>query len=106
MSALLPTVSGKSSKASKPVAKSVPATPAAANAAAASFAALTAKLDYMSALDVDNIRRAYRFADEAHLGQLRNSGEPYITHPIAVAQQCAEWKLDAVALMADRKSVV
>jgi GTP pyrophosphokinase len=34
------------------------------------------------------------------LGQLRNSGEPYITHPIAVAQQCAEWKLDAQALMA------
>ncbi len=75
-------------------------TPAAANAAAASFAALTAKLDYMSAADVDSVRRAYRFADEAHLGQIRNSGEPYITHPIAVAQQCAEWKLDAQALMA------
>ncbi|MBC7719879.1 MAG: bifunctional (p)ppGpp synthetase/guanosine-3',5'-bis(diphosphate) 3'-pyrophosphohydrolase [Chitinophagaceae bacterium] len=77
-----------------------PQTPAAANAAAASFAALTAKLDYMTPTDVDNVRRAYRFADEAHLGQLRNSGEPYITHPIAVAQQCAEWKLDAQALMA------
>jgi len=74
--------------------------PAAANAAAASFAALTAKLDYMSAEDVDNVRRAYRFADEAHLGQIRNGGLPYITHPIAVAQQCAEWKLDAQALMA------
>ena len=73
---------------------------AAANAAAASFAALTAKLDYMTVTDVDNVRRAYRFADEAHLGQLRNNGEPYITHPIAVAQQCAEWKLDAQALMA------
>lgn len=75
-------------------------TPAAANAAAASFAALTAKLDYLSPADVDNIRRAYRFADEAHLGQIRNGGLPYITHPIAVAQQCAEWKLDAQALMA------
>jgi guanosine-3',5'-bis(diphosphate) 3'-pyrophosphohydrolase len=75
-------------------------TPAAANAAAASFAVLTAKLDYMSTADVDNVRRAYRFADQAHLGQIRNSGEPYITHPIAVAQQCAEWKLDAQALMA------
>ena len=75
-------------------------TPAAANAAAASFAALTAKLDYMSAEDVNNIRRAYRFADEAHLGQIRNGGLPYITHPVAVAQQCAEWKLDAQALMA------
>ena len=75
-------------------------TPAAANAAAASFAVLTAKLDYMTQPDVDNVRSAYKFADEAHLGQLRNSGEPYITHPIAVAQQCAEWKLDAQALMA------
>ena len=75
-------------------------TPAAANAAAASFAALTAKLDYLSGADIDNVRQAYRFADQAHLGQLRNSGEPYITHPIAVALQCAEWKLDAQALMA------
>ena len=74
--------------------------PAAANAAAASFAALTAKLDYLSGADIENVRQAYRFADEAHLGQLRNSGEPYITHPIAVALQCAEWKLDAQALMA------
>ena len=74
--------------------------PAALNAAAASFAALTARLDYLDAEDTDQVRRAYRFADEAHLGQLRNSGEPYITHPIAVAAQCAEWKLDAQALMA------
>ena len=76
------------------------AIPAAANAAAASFAALTAKLDYLGAADVESVRQAYRFADEAHLGQLRNSGEPYITHPIAVAQQCAQWKLDAQELMA------
>ena len=75
-------------------------TPAATNAAAASFAALTTKLDYLSAADIENVRQAYRFADQAHLGQMRNSGEPYITHPIAVAQQCAEWKLDAQALMA------
>ncbi len=74
--------------------------PAALNAAAASFAALTARLDYLSAEDAEQVRRAYRFADEAHLGQLRNSGQPYITHPIAVAAQCAEWKLDAQALMA------
>jgi GTP pyrophosphokinase len=74
--------------------------PAAANAAAASFAGLTAKLDYLSPSDLEQVRQAYKFADEAHLGQLRNSGEPYITHPIAVAAQCAEWKLDAQALMA------
>ena len=46
------------------------------------------------------MREAYRFADEAHLGQFRASGEPYITHPIAVAGLCAEWKLDAQAIMA------
>ena len=74
--------------------------PAAANAAAASFATLTERLDYLAPIDLEQVRLAYRFADEAHLGQLRNSGEPYITHPIAVAAQCAEWKLDAQALMA------
>ena len=73
---------------------------AAINATAASFAGLTAKLDYLSAADIEQVRLAYRFADEAHLGQLRNSGEPYITHPIAVAAQCADWKLDVQALMA------
>lgn len=77
-----------------------PTVNAAANAAAASFANLTAKLDYLSPADLEQVRQAYRFADEAHLGQLRNSGEPYITHPIAVAGLCAEWKLDAQALMA------
>ena len=69
-------------------------------AAAASFAALTASLDYLDAPSVEQVRQAYRFADEAHLGQLRSNGEPYITHPIAVAAQCAQWRLDAQALMA------
>jgi guanosine-3',5'-bis(diphosphate) 3'-pyrophosphohydrolase len=70
------------------------------DAAAASFATLTAKLDYLDAADIRRVRDAYRFADEAHLGQFRASGEPYITHPIAVAGLCAEWKLDAQAIMA------
>ena len=80
----------------------MPAAPnaAAVNAAAASFAGLTAKLEYLTPAELEQVRHAYRFADEAHLGQLRNSGEPYITHPIAVAAQCADWKLDAQALMA------
>ena len=84
----------------KPVLSASEKSSPAANAASSSFAVLTAKLNYMSANDVESVRQAYRFADEAHLGQLRNSGQPYITHPIAVAQQCAEWKLDAQALMA------
>ena len=45
---------------------------AGANAAAASFASLTSKLDYLSPADLTNVRLAYRFADQAHLGQLRN----------------------------------
>ncbi|MGH8797058.1 MAG: HD domain-containing protein, partial [Caldimonas sp.] len=82
--------------------KRAPGTPAAhpSDAAAASFATLTAKLDYLDAADIRRVRDAYRFADEAHLGQFRASGEPYITHPIAVAGLCAEWKLDAQAIMA------
>ena len=73
---------------------------AAVTAAAASFAALESKLGYLDAADIEQVRQAYRFADTAHLGQLRHSGEPYITHPIAVAAQVAEWKLDAPAIMA------
>ncbi|MEY3517923.1 MAG: hypothetical protein RLZ89_783 [Pseudomonadota bacterium] len=72
----------------------------ASNAAAASFALLQAKLDYISPEGLEQVKRAYRFADEAHLGVTRKSGEPYITHPIAVALQCTEWKLDSQALMA------
>ncbi|HEY0825699.1 MAG TPA: bifunctional (p)ppGpp synthetase/guanosine-3',5'-bis(diphosphate) 3'-pyrophosphohydrolase [Ramlibacter sp.] len=96
MSAVLPPVSGSGKRPSSPILPS----PAAANAAAASFAALTARLDYLDPSEVDLVRKAYRFADESHLGQMRASGEPYITHPIAVAAQCAEWKLDVQALMA------
>ena len=74
--------------------------PAADDAEAASFAALTAKLGYLAKADTKRIREAYKFADEAHLGQFRASGEPYITHPIAVAGLCADWKLDAQAIKA------
>jgi guanosine-3',5'-bis(diphosphate) 3'-pyrophosphohydrolase len=67
---------------------------------AASFDALTEKLGYLSKAEVRQVREAYKFADEAHLGQFRASGEPYITHPIAVAGLCADWKLDVQAIMA------
>jgi GTP pyrophosphokinase/guanosine-3',5'-bis(diphosphate) 3'-pyrophosphohydrolase len=66
----------------------------------ASFAALADRLGYLAKADVKKIREAYKFADEAHLGQFRASREPYITHPIAVAGMCADWKLDAQAIMA------
>ena len=77
-----------------------PAAAVSNDAAAASFDALTIKLEYLDPADIRRVRDAYRFADEAHLGQYRVSGEPYITHPIAVAGLCAEWKLDAQAIMA------
>lgn len=69
-------------------------------AEAASFDALVHRLTYLPKADIKRIREAYKFADEAHLGQFRASGEPYITHPIAVAGICAEWRLDAQAIMA------
>ncbi|MES2714914.1 MAG: bifunctional (p)ppGpp synthetase/guanosine-3',5'-bis(diphosphate) 3'-pyrophosphohydrolase [Pseudomonadota bacterium] len=64
------------------------------------FAGLQDKLGYLSKAEVKQIREAYKFADGAHLGQFRASGEPYITHPLAVAGLVADWRLDAQALMA------
>ncbi|MBC3870287.1 RelA/SpoT family protein [Undibacterium oligocarboniphilum] len=67
----------------------------------ASTSALSARLaEYMSPADLKLVKEAYRFSDEMHLGQVRKSGEPYISHPIAVAEICAEWKLDVQAIMA------
>jgi GTP diphosphokinase / guanosine-3',5'-bis(diphosphate) 3'-diphosphatase len=94
----MPETAAKSEKPAKPHAQAAKAK--ASSAAAASFAALEKNLGYLSALDIEFVRQAYKFADEAHLGQMRKNGDPYITHPIAVAAQCAEWKLDAQALMA------
>ena len=76
------------------------AAPAAPKPQAASFAALLDKLSYLGKPELKLIREAYKFADEAHLGQFRASGEPYITHPIAVAGLVADWRLDAQAVMA------
>jgi hypothetical protein len=60
---------------------------------------LSEKLSYLKASDLKLVRKAFHFADEAHLGQYRQSGEPYITHPLAVAELCAEWKLDVYSIM-------
>ena len=48
--------------------------------------------------DLEPVRNAFEFAKEAHKEQLRASGEPYVTHPIAVAQILAELGLDPVAV--------
>ena len=55
---------------------------------------------YLSNSDVQKIREAFRYADQAHLGQFRNSGAPYITHPIAVAEILASWHMDAETIEA------
>jgi guanosine-3',5'-bis(diphosphate) 3'-pyrophosphohydrolase len=65
-----------------------------------SFVALVEKLDYLKLADRKLIKKAFQYADQAHLGQYRHSGEPYITHPVAVAEICAEWKLDAQSIIA------
>lgn len=55
---------------------------------------------YLPEADLRRVREAYKFSDTAHLGQFRATGEPYVTHPIAVAELCASWRLDGQALQA------
>jgi len=83
-----------------PARRPPPAAAPAAPAEVLSFAELQERLAYLPKADLRKVREAYKFADEAHLGQMRASGEPYITHPVAVAGLCAGWRLDAQAIMA------
>ncbi len=70
-------------------------------AAPISFEALTAKLaTYLTAEQVDEVREAYEYAVEAHEGQFRGTGHPYITHPVAVANILADMHMDHPTLMA------
>ncbi len=55
---------------------------------------------YLEKHQVQDILRAYQFAEQCHEGQFRQSGEPYITHPIAVANILADMHLDHESLMA------
>ena len=55
---------------------------------------------YLRPEDVQLLRQAFELSREAHEGQTRKSGEPYITHPLAVASMLAEWRLDAQGLAA------
>lgn len=57
-------------------------------------------VDYLTPEDIGRIEAAYHFSAAAHLGQFRSSGEPYVTHPVAVARILSEWHLDPQALMA------
>src|SRR5688572_4825796 len=50
--------------------------------------------------DTELLRRAYVFSAFEHKGQLRHSGEPYLVHPLEVADQLADMRLDVVAIAA------
>src|SRR5450830_1765964 len=90
------------SRTSRAAAKDAQAAAAAATPApVASVTHLVTRLsEYLTPSELKKVKEAYRFSDEMHLGQVRKSGEPYIIHPIAVAEICADWKLDAQAIMA------
>jgi GTP pyrophosphokinase len=61
---------------------------------------LREQLSYLKPEDVALVEKAYQFSKEAHEGQFRKSGEPYISHPVAVTSLLAKWHLDAQALCA------
>lgn len=56
--------------------------------------------EYLTPDQVNQVRRAYYYAEQAHEGQNRRSGEPYVTHPLAVASILAEMHMDVQSLMA------
>ena len=55
---------------------------------------------YLKENDLQRIREAYEFADEAHHGQVRKSGEPYILHPLAVADILVNMQMDVTSIIA------
>jgi len=55
---------------------------------------------YMKEQDLQRVREAYDFADQAHHGQVRKSGEPYILHPVAVAEILVNMQMDVISIMA------
>jgi GTP pyrophosphokinase len=55
---------------------------------------------YLGSRDIALVERAFEFSESAHRGQFRKSGEPFITHPLAVASILSEWRLDAEGLAA------
>ncbi|MGA7965621.1 MAG: bifunctional (p)ppGpp synthetase/guanosine-3',5'-bis(diphosphate) 3'-pyrophosphohydrolase [Gammaproteobacteria bacterium] len=72
-----------------------------ANTGETTLADLTDELArYLAPAEVEQVRRAYIYAQEAHSDQRRMSGEPYITHPLAVSLILARMSLDAATLEA------
>ena len=65
----------------------------AARVSAAHFERMLDYLSYLPPADIELVRQSWRYADKAHTNQWRSSGDPYITHPIAVATICAHLSL-------------
>ena len=66
-----------------------------------SITALSKKLsDYLDPKQVKQVERAYELACEAHSGQFRSSGDPYVSHPIAVANILGSFRMDEDSLSA------
>ncbi|NPU90326.1 MAG: bifunctional GTP diphosphokinase/guanosine-3',5'-bis pyrophosphate 3'-pyrophosphohydrolase [Gammaproteobacteria bacterium] len=61
---------------------------------------LIEKLHYLPPEVAEDVRRAYYFAEQAHEGQYRRSGDPYIIHPLAVSKILADMHMDAQSLQA------
>src|SRR5574343_762189 len=61
---------------------------------------LSAARAYVKPDDLPLIRQAFDFSRDAHEGQTRKTGEPYITHPLAVATMLTDWRLNAPGLAA------
>ena len=55
---------------------------------------------YLSPEQSQNVKRAFFYAEQAHFGQTRRSGDPYVTHPLAVACILAEMHMDPQSIMA------
>ncbi|GBF73876.1 (p)ppGpp synthetase [Paenibacillus sp. 598K] len=55
---------------------------------------------YLKEHDLQSIREAYDFAEQAHHGQVRKSGEPYILHPVAVADIIVNMRMDVISIIA------
>ena len=66
-----------------------------------SIEALSKKLsDYLKPNQIEQVHKAYEFAHEAHSGQFRTSGDPYVSHPIAVANILSSFHMDEDSLSA------
>ncbi len=56
--------------------------------------------EYLNDKQLEQVKKAYFYASNAHLGQFRSSGDPYVSHPIAVAKILADFKMDEDCLTA------